>query len=99
MIDNIPNTADSALLYFHTRWSSGDEISPFVDEMRAGLPNTYLWAGDGNIDGSTDDPVRGKAVSYGSSSQRYWLVFPIQESTTEAFVAATEAMGKEKPCG
>lgn len=99
MIEITPNTADSALLYFHTRCSCGDEISPFVDEMLAGLPNTYLWVGDGNIDGSPDDPVRGNAMSYGSSSQRYWFVFPIQESTTEAFVAETEAMGKEKPCG
>ena len=47
MIEIIPGVVDSAFLYFHTRCSSGDEIAPFVDEIRRGLPNTYLWAGDG----------------------------------------------------
>ncbi len=93
MIEIIPNSVDSAFLYFHTRCSSGDEITPFVDEIRAGLPNAYIWAGDGPVEGKMDDPVMGKAVSYGSSSQRFWFVFPMQESTGEAFTAATEAMG------
>ncbi len=93
MIEIIPEKVDSALLYFHTRRSCGDEIAPFVDEIRAGLPNTYLWAGDGCIDGSTDDPQMGRAVSYASSPQRYWFVFPMQASSVAAFTAATEAMG------
>jgi hypothetical protein len=93
MIEIVPNVVDSALLYFHTRCSSGDEIAPFLDEIRASLPNTYIWAGDGPIDGKTDDPVMGNAVSYGFDSQRYWFVFPMQESSVEAFTAASEAMG------
>jgi hypothetical protein len=93
MIEIIPNFVDSAFLYFHTRCSSGDEIAPFVDEIRTGLPNTYIWAGDGCIDGRRDDPVMGKAVSYASSSQRFWFVFPMQASSPEAFMAASEAMG------
>ncbi len=93
MIENIPPVVDSAFLYFHTRRSSGDEIAPFVDEIRAGLPNTYIWAGDGPIEGRSDDPILGGAVSYAASPQRYWFVFPMQSSTVEAFTAATEAMG------
>jgi hypothetical protein len=93
MIEVIPQVVDSAFLYFHTRCSSGDEIAPFVDEICTGLPNTYIWAGDGCIEGQSDDPVMGKAVSYGASSQRYWFVFPMQSSTVEAFVNASEAMG------
>jgi hypothetical protein len=93
MIEIIPNFVEAALLYFHTRCSSGDEIAPFVDEIQAGLPDTYLWAGDGGIDGRSDDPVMGKAVSYGSGAQRFWFVFPMQGSTGEAFTAAAEAMG------
>jgi hypothetical protein len=49
MIEIVPNAVDSVLLYFHTRQSTGDEIAPFLDELRAELPNTYIWAGDGNI--------------------------------------------------
>jgi hypothetical protein len=93
MIEIVPKVVDTAFLYFHTRCSSGDEIAPFVDEIRGGLPNTYIWAGDGCIEGKTDDPVMGRAVSYGSSAQRYWFVFPMQASTVEAFSEAKEAMG------
>jgi len=93
MIEIIPNTVDSALLYFHTRSSSGDEIAPFLDELRQGLPHTYIWAGDGPIEGQANDPMMRHAASYGASSQRYWFVFPMQSTTTEAFAAATEAMG------
>jgi hypothetical protein len=93
MIEITPHPVESALLYFHTRCSSGDEIVPFVDKIRAALPNTYLWAGDGPIEGGADDPVMGRAVSYGSTRQRYWFVFPMQESTVAAFEAATEPMG------
>jgi hypothetical protein len=93
MIEIVPDAVDSALLYFHTRCSSGDEIAPFVDEIRKGLPTTYIWAGDGCIEGKSDDPIMGKAVNYGTSSQRFWFVFPMQASTKESFVAATEAMG------
>jgi len=93
MIEHIPDSVDSVLLYFHTRCSSGDEIAPFLDELRDDLPHTYLWAGDGPIDGTIDDPLMRKAVSYGTGPQRYWFVFPMQESTDEAFEAASEAMG------
>ena len=93
MIEVIPNIVDSAFLYFHTRCSSGEEIIPFLDEIRTGLPNTYIWAGDGCIEGRSDDPIMGKAVSYGTSTQRYWFVFPMQSSTGEAFAIAAEAMG------
>jgi hypothetical protein len=93
MIEIIPDVVDSAFLYFHTRRSSGDEIAPFVDEIRATLPHTYLWAGDGCIEGQLDDPVIGKMAGYGTSSQRYWFVFPMQSFTGGAFTAATEAMG------
>jgi hypothetical protein len=93
MIEIIPNILDSAFLYFHTRCSTGNEIAPFVDEIQKELPNTYIWAGDGCIEGNQDDPLMRKAVSYGTSSQRYWFVFPMQTVTEEGFVTATEAMG------
>jgi hypothetical protein len=93
MIEIIPDVIDTALLYFHTRCSSGDEITPFVSEIRRELPNTYIWAGDGSIEGKSQDPIMGNAVSYGMSAQRYWFVFPMHSSTPEGFAAATEAMG------
>ncbi len=93
MIEIIPDFVDTAFLYFHTRCSSGDEIAPFVDEIRRELPTTYIWAGDGCIEGQSTDPTMGKAVSYGASQQRFWFVFPMQSSTVESFVAATEAIG------
>ncbi|HTX91521.1 MAG TPA: hypothetical protein VMC09_09910 [Anaerolineales bacterium] len=93
MIEIIPDIVDTAFLYFHTRCSSGDEIVPFVGEIRRELPNTYIWAGDGPIEGKADDPIMGKAVSYGTSPRRYWFVFPMHSSTPEGFAAATEAMG------
>jgi hypothetical protein len=93
MLEIIPDVVDSAFLYFHTRCSSGNEIAPYIDEICTGLPNTYIWAGDGCIEGQADDPIMGKAVRYGTSSQRFWFVFPMQTSTLEAFVNATEAMG------
>jgi pimeloyl-ACP methyl ester carboxylesterase len=64
-----------------------------VDKIRRGLPNTYIWAGDGCIEGNADDPMMGKAVGYGESTERYWFVFPIQSTTAASFIAATEAMG------
>jgi hypothetical protein len=93
MIEIIPNVIDTAFFYFHTRCSCGDEIAPFVAEIEAELPNTYIWAGDGCIEGKSDDPLMGKTVNYGLSSQRYWFVFPMHSSTEEGFTAATEAMG------
>jgi len=93
MIEFVPNIVDTAFLYFHSRCSSGDEIAPFAEELRRELPHTYIWAGDGCIEGKRDDPIMGKAASYGASSQRYWFVFPMQSGTKEGFVAATEAMG------
>ena len=93
MIEIIPNNVNSAFLYFHTRRSNGNEFAPFADELCKELPNTYLWAGDGCIEGLADDPMMGKSVGYGTSPQRYWFVFPMQSSTAEAFATATEAMG------
>ncbi len=93
MVEVIPPVVDSAFFYFHTRRSTGDEIVPFVDEIQQALPTTYLWASDGCIDGQADDPVMGKAVQYGMSSQRFWFVFPMQSTTPAGFAAATEAMG------
>jgi len=93
MIEIIPTHTDTAFLYFHTRRSSGDEIAPFIEEIQKELPSTYIWAGDGLIEGKTDDPVMGNAVSFASSSERYWFVFPMHSSTQEGFAAATEAMG------
>ena len=93
MIEIIPDTIDSAFLYFHTRCSSGDEIATFTDEICKELPNTYIWAGDGPIEGNFDDPIMRNAISYGTSEQRYWFVFPMQASTIDVFTRATEAMG------
>ena len=93
MIEIIPDSVDSAFLYFHSRRSSGSEMAPFADEIGKELPNTYIWAGDGCIEGRSDDPTMGKSVSYGVSTERYWFVFPMQTFTTDSFVAATEAMG------
>jgi hypothetical protein len=93
MIVIIPKIVDAAFLYFHSRRSSGDEIAPFIDEIRKDFPNMYIWAGDGCIEGKSDDPTMGEAVGYGVSSQRYWFVFPMHSSTKEGFTAATEAMG------
>lgn len=93
MVEIIPQVIDTAFFYFHTRCSTGDEIAPFVDDIQKALPTTYIWAGDGCIDGQADDPVMGKTVRYGTSSQRYWFVFPMHSSTPEGFAAATEAMG------
>lgn len=93
MIEIVPNTVDSAFLYFHTRSSSGDEIAPYTEAIRKELPNTYIWAGDGPIEGKFDDPIMRNAVSYGTSKQRYWFVFPMQSSTLEAFLDESEAMG------
>ncbi len=93
MIEIIPASVDSAFLYFHTRCSSGDEIAPFLGEIRSELPHTYIWAGDGPIEGQAADPVMRRAVSYGSSANRYWFVFPMQESSVDAFTTVQDAMG------
>ena len=93
MIESIPETVDSAFLYFHTHRSTGDELTSFLPELQRKLPQTYLRAGDGPIEGKNDDPIMGRATTYGTSRERFWFVFPMQSSTKEAFVAATEAMG------
>jgi hypothetical protein len=93
MIESIPEKIDAAFLYFHTRRSAGDEITPYLEEIQKEMPTTYLWAGDGPIEGKLDDPVMGRAVNHGITSEHYWFVFPKQGSTAEAFQAASEAMG------
>jgi hypothetical protein len=92
MLEIIPKAVDTAFLYFHTRCSTGDEIAPFADEIHQALPNMYLWAGDGVIEGENDPSMR-SAVSYGVSTHRFWFVFPMHGSGAEDFAAATEAMG------
>jgi hypothetical protein len=92
MLEVVPDTVDSAFFYFHTRCSTGEEIKPFVSEIQRELPSMYIWAGDGGIEGR-EDAIMGSAVSSGDTAQRYWFVFPMRSKTTEAFVAATEAMG------
>jgi hypothetical protein len=93
MIESIPGTVDSAFLYFHTGRSTGDELAPLLPELRQALPNTYLWAGDGPVEGRSDDPIIGRATSYGTSRERFWFVFPMQSSTKAAFEYAAQAMG------
>lgn len=92
MIEVTPPRVDSAFLYFHTARSSGEEMAPFLGELRAGLPNTYLWAGDGGIEG-TGDPLMGGTVSYASSPQRFWFVFPMHGDRQEDYAKAREAVG------
>ncbi len=92
MLEIIPQVVDTAFLYFHSRCSSGAELQPFVDALRQALPNTYLWAGDGVIDGESD-PVMRNGVNYGKGPHRYWFVFPMHGSGAADFAAATEAMG------
>jgi hypothetical protein len=70
MIEIIPDEVETAFLYFHTRCSAGDEIAPFTAEVRAGLPKTYIWAGDGPVEGAGDDPVMGKGSRTNSCSGR-----------------------------
>ena len=93
MIEIVPQVVDTAFLYFHTRRSTGDELAPFADEFCRELPTTYLWAGDGPIEGGQDDPMMGSTVNCGTSRERYWFVFPMHGRTAEAFASATEAMG------
>jgi hypothetical protein len=82
------------VLSFHPARSTGDEIVPFLNELRAGLPHATIWAGDGCIDASAD-PLMGEAVSYGRGAQRFWFVFPMHGSDEAAFAGAVEPMG---PC-
>lgn len=92
MIEIVPQNVRSAFMYFHSAHENGSQIAPFVPMLQKELPGTYIWAGDGCIDGNSD-PVMGKAVSYGFSDQRYWFVFPMQDSWENDFAAAIEPMG------
>jgi len=92
MIEIVPHNVHSALMYFHSAHENGSQIAPFLPLLQKELPDTYIWAGDGCIDGNRD-PVMGKAVSYGFSDQRYWFVFPMQDSWENDFAAAVEPMG------
>ena len=87
MIEVIPQKSDAAFLYFHTRCSRGDEIAPFLHELQAELPTTYIWAEDGPIDGNSE-PFTGQAVSHGTGPQRYWFVFPTHHLDKAGFAAA-----------
>ncbi|HEX3052390.1 MAG TPA: hypothetical protein VHP83_17145 [Aggregatilineaceae bacterium] len=90
MIEIVPDNVDSALLYFHTRASSGNEITPFIDDLRRELPHTYIWAGDGGI---SPEPLMGEQVSYATENHRFWFVFPMHGSGNADFAAMTEAVG------
>lgn len=92
MIEIVPDTVGTAFLYFHSPRSSGDDLAPFVDRLRAELPNTYFWAGDGCIDGA-GDPFMGQAVSSGAGPQRFWFVFPMHGMGQEDFASTVEPMG------
>jgi hypothetical protein len=92
MIEIIPDVVDTAFIYFHTGGSTGDEITPFLGELQTELPHTYIWAGDGCIDG-TGEPLMGEGVTYGVSSERYWFVFPMHGDGPEDFARAVEPMG------
>ena len=66
MIEIIPDIVDTAFFYFHTRRSSGDEIAPFVEEFRQELPHTFIWAGDGCIEGRLDGPLPSPGLARGA---------------------------------
>lgn len=95
MIEIVPDRVEIAFLYFHSARSSSAEIVPYLDELHAKLPHTYIWAGDGGVEGATHDPIMRHEVSYtpGPGARRFWFVFPMQGSSGEDFAAAIEPMG------
>jgi predicted esterase len=96
MIEHVPQQVDNALLYFHSAGVTSEEIRPFLAQLVDGLPNTYLWAGDGVISGA---PLMRQGLHYGNDSRRYWFSFPMQDASSPAsFAANTEAMGAALAC-
>jgi predicted esterase len=91
MIEHIPRQVDKAFLYFHSAGVTSDELKPFLPQLIEGMPNTYIWAGDGVIGGA---PLMRQGIQYAAHSKRYWFVFPMQDaSSPESFAGHTEAMG------
>lgn len=91
MIEYIPDTIETALLYFHSAGTTAVEIAPFMPMLRQALPHTYIWAGDGVISSS---PLMRQGLTYGPDPKRYWFTFPMQDaSTPESFAGHVEAMG------
>jgi hypothetical protein len=96
MIEYVPQQVDNALLYFHSAGVTSEEIRPFLTQLVDGLPNTYLWAGDGVISGT---PLMRQGLHYGNDSRRYWFSFPMQDASSPAsFAANIEAMGAALAC-
>jgi predicted esterase len=97
MIEHIPEQVENALLYFHSAGVSSEQLRPFLPDLIAGLPRTYLWAGDGVISGS---PLMRQGLHYGEDARRYWFTFPMQDaSSPESFARHVEAMGAALSCG
>jgi len=97
MIEHSPDRVETALLYFHSAGVSSEELRPFLPDLIAGLPHTYLWAGDGVIGGV---PLMRQGLHYGEDARRYWFSFPMQDaSSPESFARHAEAMGAVLACG
>jgi predicted esterase len=96
MIEHVPEKVENALIYFHTAGCNGDEIVPFIKELKRELPTTYIWSADGYIGGSSQ---MGKDLVYGGNDGRYWFTFPMQDSASaESYRANIEAMGAVLAC-
>jgi predicted esterase len=97
MLEVVPAQVHSALLYFHSAGESAEQFRAYMPQWMAGLPNTYLWAGDGVISGA---PLMRQGAHYGPDEKRYWFTFPMQDaSSPESFARHTEAMGATLACG
>lgn len=91
MIEIIPENVKGAFIYFHSAGQTSEELRPFLEIIRTGLPDTYIWAGDGFI---SDSPLMFQGANYGNSAKRYWFMFPMQDACTgESFRKNKEAMG------
>ena len=96
MIEHIPERVDRALLYLHSARASSAQLRPFLPLLIEGLPNTYIWAGDGVIGGA---PQMRQGLRYGGDGPRFWFTFPMQDAATpESFAVNVEAMGATLAC-
>ena len=91
MIEHIPQDVENVFLYLHSAGTNSIQLQPFLSILKSQLPNTYIWAGDGVISGS---PSMEHGTFYGDSANRYWFMFPVQDSSSqESFDRNSEAMG------
>jgi len=91
MIEIIPGKIESAFLYFHSAGTDSREFKPFLNEIAAKMPDTYICIGDGHISGS---PVMSGSTFYGDSAEKYWFMFPMQDACSQqSFLDNKEAMG------